>query len=54
MQPEEKTAKLLQYFPISILQRRERQPTPVFLPGKAHQQRSLEGYTVQGVAKSQT
>ena len=27
------------------------QPTPVFLPGKSHGQRSLVGYTVHGVAK---
>ena len=31
--------------------RREWQPTPVFLPGKPHEQRSLVGY---GVAKSRT
>ena len=31
--------------------RRKRQPTPVFLPGKSHEQRSLVGYTVHGVAK---
>ena len=31
----------------------ERQPTPVFLPGKAHGQRSLRA-TVCRVAKSQT
>ena len=27
------------------------QPTPVFLPGKSHGQRSLVGYTVHGVAR---
>ena len=27
---------------------------PIFLPGKSHGQRSLAGYTVHGVAKSQT
>ena len=27
---------------------RKRQPTPVFLPGKCHQQRSLEGYSPWG------
>ena len=31
-----------------------RQPTPVFLPGEFHRQKSLVGYTVHGVAKSQT
>ena len=31
--------------------RRKWQPTPVFLPGKSHGQRSLVGYTVHGVAK---
>ena len=30
------------------------QPTPVFLPGKSHGQRSLAGYIVHRVAKSQT
>ena len=33
--------------------RRKWQPTPVFLPGKAHGQRSLVGYS-PWVAKSQT
>ena len=33
---------------------RKWQPTPVFLPGKSHGQRTLVGYTVHGVAKSQT
>ena len=37
-----------------ITWRRKWQPTPVFLPGEFHGQRSLEGYTVHGVAKSQT
>ena len=30
------------------------QPSPVFLPGESHGQRTLVGYTVHGVAKSQT
>ena len=30
------------------------QPTPVFLPGKSNGQRSLAGYIVHGVIKSQT
>ena len=33
--------------------RRARQPTPVFFPGKLHEQRSLVGYS-HGLAKSQT
>ena len=33
--------------------RREWQPTPVFLPRKSHSQRSLAGYIVHGVTKSQ-
>ena len=32
--------------------RREWQPTPVFLPGESHGQRSLEGYSPQGCKKS--
>ena len=34
--------------------RRVWQPTPVFLPRESHGQRSLEGYTIHGVTKSQT
>ena len=37
-----------------IFWRRAWQHTPIFLPGESHGQRSLAGYTVQGVAKSQT
>ena len=33
--------------------RRKWQPTPIFLPGKSHGQRSLVGYS-PGVAKGQT
>ena len=33
--------------------RREWLPTPVFLPGEVHGQRSLAGYIVHGVVKSQ-
>ena len=33
--------------------RRKQQPTPVFLPGESHRQRSLAGYSSFGVAKSQ-
>ena len=33
--------------------RRKWQPTPVFLPGEFHGQRSLVGYIVLGVSKSQ-
>ena len=33
--------------------RRKWQPTPVFLPGESHGQRSLAGYS-HGVTKSQT
>ena len=32
----------------------EEMATPVFLPGESHGQRSLAGYIVHGVAKSQT
>ena len=31
-----------------ILWRRERQPTPIFLPGKFHGQKSLAGYSLWG------
>ena len=34
--------------------RRERQPTPVFLPGKSHGQRSLVGYSPKGCKESDT
>ena len=35
-----------------ILWRRRWQPTPVFLPGKSHGQRSLEGYSPWGWKES--
>ena len=34
--------------------RRKWQPTPVFLPGESHGQRSLEGYSAWGHAESDT
>ena len=34
--------------------RREWLPTPVFLPGEFHEQRSLVGCTVHGITNSQT
>ena len=34
--------------------RRKWQPTPVFLPGKSHGQRSLAGYSPQGHKASDT
>ena len=34
--------------------RKKWQPTPVFLPGKFHSQRTLAGYTVHGVEKNRT
>ena len=40
--------------PESIFWRSEWRPTPVFLPGEAHGQRSLVGYIVHEVAKSCT
>ena len=33
---------------------KEMQPTPVFLPGKSHGQRSLAGYNLMESQKSQT
>ena len=37
-----------------VIRRRKWQPTPVFLPGESHGQRSLVGYIVHRVAKSRT
>ena len=37
-----------------ILWRRERLPTPIFLPGEFHGQRSLEGYSPQCCKESDT
>ena len=37
-----------------ILWRREWQPTPVFLPGKSHGQKSLVGYSPWGHRESDT
>ena len=34
--------------------RRKWQPTPVFLPGKSHGQRSLAGYSPWGLTESDT
>ena len=34
--------------------RRKWQPTPVFLPGESHGQRSLAGYSPQGRTESDT
>ena len=34
--------------------RRARQPTPVFLPGESHGQRSLEGYSLWDLKESGT
>ena len=34
--------------------RRAWQSTPVFLPGESHGQRSLEGYSLQGLKESDT
>jgi len=34
--------------------RRAWQPTPVFLPGESHEQRSLAGYSPQGHKESDT
>ena len=34
--------------------RRKWQPTPVFLPGKSHLQRSLAGYSPLGLKESDT
>ena len=38
----------------SIPWRRKWQPTPVFLPGESHGQRSLVGYSPQGHKESDT
>ena len=34
--------------------RKKRQPTPIFLPGKSHGQRSLAGYSLWGCRDSDT
>ena len=39
---------------IKIPWSRKWQPTPVFLPGESHGQRSLAGYTVHGPKESDT
>ena len=40
------------YVNIYLLLRRAWQPTPVFLPGESHGQRSLAGYSPQGLKES--
>ena len=37
-----------------FLWKRKWQPNPVFLPGKSHGQRSLAGYSLQGLKESDT
>ena len=38
----------------TITWRRKWQPTPVFLPGKFHGQRTLAGYSIRGCKESDT
>ena len=40
--------------PLALLGRRIWQPTPVFLPGESHGQRSLVGYSPWGHKESDT
>ena len=49
-----KTAHLKLCIFHQLFKNKQGQPIPVFLPGESHGQRSLAGYTVHGVAKSQT
>ena len=44
----------VQFLGREILWRRKWQPTPVFLGGKSHGQRSLVGHAVHRITKSQT
>ena len=46
------TLFLLIHFPLDW--RREWQPTPIFLPGESHRQRSLVGYSLWGHKESDT
>ena len=39
---------------VKILWKRQWQPIPIFLPGKSHRQRSLEGYSLRGHKESDT
>ena len=39
---------------LKVPRRRARQPTPVFLPGESHGQRSLVGYNPRGHKESDT
>ena len=38
----------------NISWRKKRQPTAIFLPGKSHEQRSLEGYSLQSGKETET
>ena len=51
---ELETNSLLEYQDQKISWRREWQPTPVFLPGESHGQRSLVGYSPWGPKESDT
>ena len=44
----------LRYADDTTLRRRKWQPTPVFLPGESHGQRSLVGYSPRGRKESDT
>ena len=44
----------LKQFVNAKLWRRKRQPTPIFLPGESHGQRSLAGYSLWGRKESDT
>ena len=49
-----KHATFINPWVMKIPWRKKWQPTPVFLPGKSHEQRSLEGYSPRGSKESDT
>ena len=51
---ETQVQSLVQEDPMKIPWRREWQPTPVFLPGESHGQRSLVGYSPWGHKELET
>ena len=52
--PPANAGDAVQFLVRKIPWRRKWQPTPVFLPGKSHGQRSLEGYSPWGHKGSDT
>ena len=54
LEADGKKYRIEYYINLRSERRRKWQPTPVFLPGKSHGQRSLAGYSTWGCKESDT